>query len=349
MLSVGETPNKFDPKDLEKFHLDSKIIWTRRLNLSDKNYDLHDRLILCKKFEELNQGLERVSIRKFAKERGISKSEFSRWLTSYRDWKDTGVLTMHGKRGRPRLLDEEGVEHFKNKIQRLEQEQHSPSRGETHHLMNIAARETRIRNARGVQSIKKISSRSIARYRTMANLIIRKRQFKTRARVRAESDPRNAYTMFCMIKAFGDEDLPATIANFDATQFVVLADSSPLGYSVKQEAVGAESDKPLTAESNGGLDFAIKYYHVNNALGFTSDPVYVIADDQLDESTFKVFSVRGLGSNRVQGSIGWICFTRTRACNREFYRWFVHNILVEFAQSSREGEEYQVLAMIPSY
>lgn len=95
-------------------------------------------------------------------------------------------------------------------------------------------------------------------------------QHKTHARIVAEGDPRNALSMHALVVAFCKYLQSCMIGNFDATQFVVSQECPDQGFYIKQERAG--NDNPLTGESNGGLDFAIKYYHLNNAAGLTGIP-----------------------------------------------------------------------------
>jgi hypothetical protein len=165
-------------------------------------------------------------------------------------------------------------------------------------------------------------------------------QHKTHARIVAESDPRNALSMHALVAAFCRHLMPAMIGNFDATQFVVSQERPDSGYFIRQER--AVDGAPLTSESSGGLDFTIKHYHINNAAGFTGIPVFNIADPTMDESAFDVRQIPGLGTSQDQQNYGYLCFTKTRACNEVFYRWFAQNVLVSFVDESRTENECQV-------
>jgi hypothetical protein len=62
----------------------------------------------------------------------------------------------------------------------------------------------------------------------------------------------------------------------------------------------------------------------------------VIADASMNDSEFKYHLVEGLGNNNGADSAGWLVFTKTRACNPEFYRWFAKEVVVNFVKTCRK-------------
>jgi hypothetical protein len=165
------------------------------------------------------------------------------------------------------------------------------------------------------------------------------KQFKTHARIVAEADPRNAYSMYLKSKAFCSQLFPEMIFNWNATQYVVNSDGDESGIFIKAEL---PSDRDLSGESGGGLDFAMKLYHFHNAAGFCSPPVFVIADNSMSEGEYKVFKIDRLNSDRSMDSYGYLCFTKTRACNSTFYKWFVFNVVVPYITERREKRSCKV-------
>ena len=110
-------------------------------------------------------------------------------------------------------------------------------------------------------------------------------QHKTKARRVTEADVRNVLSMHCLVNAFCQTLKPNMIGNFDVTQFVISQENADEGYYIKQERENDDEPEapPLTAESTGLLSFAVKYYHVNNAAGFCSNPVFVVADPTIPD------------------------------------------------------------------
>jgi hypothetical protein len=127
------------------------------------------------------------------------------------------------------------------------------------------------------------------------------------------------------------------IFNWDATQFCVSSDPNSSGVFIKAEL---PDDQPLTSVSSGNLDFTIKLYHCHHAGGSCAEPVYVIADDSMEAEDFVARRIMGLSSNNQQGSYGWLCFTKTRACNNAFYEWFGETIVCSFIEFTRECHEH---------
>ena len=117
----------------------------------------------------------------------------------------------------------------------------------------------------------------------------------------------------------------------------------PLQYSINQEGhaaiVKCEGDnaRPATALSEGGLGFAIKYYHFHNANGDVAPAVFIIADDTMGLKDFFFEEVVGLSHTQLVDATGYLVFTKTRNCNDAFYRWYAHYIVVPFVELCRDS------------
>lgn len=122
------------------------------------------------------------------------------------------------------------------------------------------------------------------------------------------------------------------IFNWDATQFVVSEEADTKVVVVKAEHV---KDRPLTTEGNGGLDFAVKLYHLHHADGLCASPVFVIADDSMSSEGFDHDIVPRLSHENHMEAFGYLCFCPTRACNITFYRWFVNTVIIPFVLKTR--------------
>lgn len=333
MLSVYATPERSSEIQNSNFEIPSSIMWTRNFDLSGADLDVYDKFYVCSKFEEANQGSHKVSMRAFCCNHFLALSTFRDWYKHYLVFKNTGDVTMGRKCGRRPLLDEKGIEDLQKKICVRTNQQHTPDASELDTLLVETINETSLR--RGKAPCAQFMSRpSKKKYKELANIDKGKVQHKPHARIVAEGDPRNALSMHALVVAFCQNKKAPMIGNFDATQFVVSQEGSDLGFFIKQERL---DDKPLTAESNGGLDFAIKYYHVNNAAGYTSPPVFNIADPNMSEEEAFFYPIPGLGTNREQCNFGWLCFTKTRACNAKFYDWFAKTVIIPFVEDSRKG------------
>jgi hypothetical protein len=124
---------------------------------------------------------------------------------------------------------------------------------------------------------------------------------KTDARIEAEADPRNAFSMICMVKAFCEDLDMKLIFNWDATQYIVSEDLQKNGVYIKAERA---QNGPLTGPSSGALAFAIKLYHFHDAGGYSAPPVFVLADDASGENDFYYCRVSGFGMSNEMSAYG---------------------------------------------
>ena len=56
----------------------------------------------------------------------------------------------------------------------------------------------------------------------------------------------------------------------------------------------------------------------------------------MSESDLLYFRMAGLGSTTGSEAGGWLVFTKTRACNPSFHRWFGKEIVVNFIESCKK-------------
>jgi hypothetical protein len=137
-----------------------------------------------------------------------------------------------------------------------------------------------------------------------------------------------------MVKAFCEFLTPHMLFNWDATQFRIDLDSNKIVVIEKDE----DDDSPISRKSSGSLAFAIKLYHFHNANGGVAPAVWVVADDSMDEEDCDFFEVAGL--NNVAGnSCGFLCFTKNRSGNINFYNKFLNTIIVPFVTETREMQD----------
>jgi len=333
-----------DPKFIENhgpenlnFEIWMPSNFTRAHGLSGEDYEWKEKFAIAHRFESQKNDHDGKSQRAFAASHGLAESTLRGWLTHYRNYEKTGVIRIT-KKGRRPLLEPEHIPKLAKRVAQGVDSQNTPTRADFCKLIiefaNIANAE------RGMPAcVNSISDQTIANYGAKIQLETATVQHKTHARIVAENDPRNALSMHALVKAFSTDLAPTMIGNFDATQYVVSQERPDQGYYIKQERL---DDKPLTAESSGGLDFAIKFYHVHNAAGFTSTPVFNIADGNMGEEDADFYTISGLGTNGTQRNFGYLCFTKTRACNKKFYDWFAKQILIPFVVESRESIDAKV-------
>lgn len=164
-------------------------------------------------------------------------------------------------------------------------------------------------------------------------------QTKTAARAKAEADPRNSYTEACMFKAYQDGIDPNLIANMDASQYF-----SRFGNDCEQQLVYIKDESDVspvtkTEENSGDMGLFLKSYTYGTASGCMGPMVIVLADDSLDPSTVIVKKIVGITHLPDATAYGYIIFTKTRAANKEFYRWYIINVMIPYIESNRESNE----------
>jgi hypothetical protein len=279
---------------------------------------------------------EEVDIRTFAENHKLAKSTVGDYVKKYVKLVSEGVDDFHDKGGRPPLLDEQGVAELKANVG-TKKNQKGMNKRTFRLAVTSASTSTNARRGKGPQK-KPPSRQTIRRVKKAANLGEGKGQVKTSARIVAEGDPRNAYSMVCMASAFCQQLRPEMICNWDATQFVIQSDGDNTLLYVKDE----DDEAPLTMQGSGELGFAIKLYHLHNAYGNPGPAVLVIADDGLKEDDVKIYRVPGLGNTAAVGDVGHVCFTKTRCGNTEFYRWYAKEIVAPFIKTCRETNNCKV-------
>lgn len=156
----------------------------------------------------------------------------------------------------------------------------------------------------------------------------------TNARALAVADIRNAVSFAAMNSLMVPLSHPALIMNVDGTQFTVGCNKDKVQVKYVEATDGPL--KVLPQKSSGsGVAYFIKYYLLMAAEGFTSDPVYIMADDDMPEGDFAVYEVPGLHAHTGLAGKGYIVFCKTRCCNAAFYDWFNRSILVPFVEATR--------------
>ena len=154
---------------------------------------------------------------------------------------------------------------------------------------------------RGVAEAKfQVSRNTIGRIMSELNASAVEAQKKTHARIFAESDPRNNYTMGIMLYTFCMALVSNMFFNWDATQYTVSLDNTGKVIIVKIEG----DTEPVSA---GTVPISIKHFHLHNAAGEVCAPVFLVADDSLDSEDFPdPIKCGALGGTSDIASYGYI-------------------------------------------
>lgn len=318
MLSIDAKesfPRQHITSEVEKeLELKGSQNLTGKMNCGDRALNGYDQLKVAYDFLMYSN----ESQRSFARERGISQTTLSRWMEALREYVTTGMLILHSKGGRPKQIDESGVGDVLGAIGNLVNAQHAPPTSVLGELLVRAAQQTKRRRGESGAS-ESVSKTFLYEFMEKHDLGKATVQLKTDARIEAEADPRNAFSMICLVKGYCEGLDTNLIMNWDATQYIVSDELQFKGIYIKAERGEASA---LTAPSAGGLSFAVKLYHLHNCSGVSAPPVFVVADDNLPEDVIHCKQVKGLGMRGGPDAFGWVCLSKTRACNPAFYRWF---------------------------
>lgn len=276
---------------------------------------------------------ENVSVQTFCKNHNIEYYErkLYKWNKKLIIKQSLGYDIFH-KQGRRAKVDDIGIENLRAQITDAKSKKKSLTKKEVTALIILEVDATSERAGEAPNG--KISKTSLKRVRALIESTNVKGQHKTAARIDAEEDPRNCFSMIAMCYAFAKGLISAMIFNWDATQFKVCGDTS---YNV--EIVSCKNDgltMPSTRQSPGETDIFVKLYHYHNAAGNVASPVYCVACESMAADDFLVKPIIGLGSDAAIGSTGYLVFTKTRCCNEAFYRWYVREIVVPFLVDARK-------------
>jgi hypothetical protein len=159
-------------------------------------------------------------------------------------------------------------------------------------------------------------------------------QGKTKARFDAEKDPRNAYSEFVGLRYLQKDKDPNLTGNGDATQYGIERNGT---WHKLVWLHGA--DGPANFETIGELALFIKVYMLGVQSGICAPMVAVIAVDDMDEDDFISIKIPGMSHVPTTGQYGYVCFTKTRGCNKKFYDWYFLTVVIPFFNQLREDNE----------
>ena len=231
-------------------------------------------------------------------------------------------------------MDETAKEELIKELKSRRQAQDTVTSREFAQLVQQKAKETNVKRGGNDLDVE-ISDDTIRDIRNQLNAATTTGQSKTEARVKAEADPRNAYSEALMLNAYQSNIDPALILNCDATQYFVR--NSGEGDDLLVYIIDVTDDSPVTkiAQNTGDMGIFVKSYTLVSASGSMGPMVLVCADDSLDEDGLVVKQLNGISHIKDSSFYGYVVFTKTRAGSVSFYRWFVEEIICDYVQRVR--------------
>jgi len=241
--------------------------------------------------------------------------------------------------GRPAKLDDIAIESLKAFLKTKKDSQDTANDSEFEQKVREAMVETNVRRG-GSDLAVKLSRTWLWRLRRDLHAARTAGQIKTRARVAAEADPRNAFSEALLFKAFQEGISPHLIANIDSVQYVLSPDNEGAQQLVWIPEASDDSPATDTAPSSGDLNFAIKSHVLITAAGAVGPMVLMIADPDLDPEDLVVKSLVGLTHSAADPTAeGFLVILQSRQANRAFFRWYLRDVLAPFVEKARTAQE----------
>ena len=82
--------------------------------------------------------------------------------------------------------------------------------------------------------------------------------------------------------------------------------------------------KALKSDNQGITSYFIKFFCMVNAFGNTADPVFIVADDKMNEDEIDVHTITGCTTVKAKG---YVVFCKSRAGNKQFFEWMGSSML----------------------
>jgi transposase len=293
---------------------------------------------LCYNF--IYHNTHKLTAKEYAIKHGLSKSTFSDWLQIFK--KDEGQALYHFTefiRGGQSKLDAVALQETKEFVNERQIGSDAVRTAEFRAFISERAKDTANRRG-GVLLDGELNKKTVKRTCESLGCSKRKPQTKTNARIRAEADLRNVVTMASMMMAICEGMSAKLIWNWDATQYEIDHDEN-----IKVITIMSQNAQFVpTVKSKGILSFFVKHYHFHNAAGYRAPPVFVIANDTLDESQHLAYYVEDLGYN---DGPAWICFSKTRGGNAAFFNWYMKTIIIPVIVMKRVVRDITVDGELP--
>ncbi len=199
-------------------------------------------------------------------------------------------------------------------------------------IHDLRVETAKLRN-KGESTVKDVCKRSLVRLEKKHNIITRMAENGTTAREESCASLRNIVSMAAMndgiVNGYGVH--PSLILNMDGTQYTVGTNKS----STEIKFITRNSSKSLktvpTDGEKGIVCFFIKFYLLISAFGYSSDPVFVLQDSNMEKDSIDVHRVEELGMTNTINTCGYVVFCKTRCCNELFYVWYLQCIVIAWA------------------
>jgi hypothetical protein len=179
--------------------MSSKVI-TRNTTFEGVKEDEETQIKLVHWFYE-EKALSNISVKNYCQRKKIQSSTFKDWMKKVKSLEETGINNFYKGRGRPKIFSPLAIKSVADTMVTKVKQQKTPNGREFLEICVSAIQEDLGRN--GKAEVAKVPSAStIKRLQAEIKAYRKVVQKKTPARVVAEADPRNTFSMFVLMKAF---------------------------------------------------------------------------------------------------------------------------------------------------
>ena len=243
-----------------------------------------------------------------------------------RGWKDkvANSIPITNKTGRPLALDEVAIEKLNGILESRRAARNAVPLAETLSLIGTCVTETHMRmGKRDASAVSTCCVTTQKRIFRDLNIVKRKPQILTEARLKALRCPRLSYIWGCVCMAYSASLFAENKWNAGATTIVVNeSGTGALVCIIKDQ----DNHEPVTSSSlPNNLNLLIKWFALNNAGGEAGPLVLMIAVPSMEENTFFAIQVLSMGSTTFIGERGWLYFSKTRGgCSSMWIHYYTH-------------------------
>ena len=212
---------------------------------------------------------------------------------------------------RPQSMDETARDEFTATLLQRRAAKNCVPLAETLTLLADGVSATLIRQGkRGLDAISSISVTTQKKLFKECNVVRRKPQILTDARLKACLCPRLSYIWGCVLMAYSANLMAENKWNADATTIIV----SMKGTGSLVCTIGDPQDESPVASSSipDTLNLLVKWFELNNAGGESGPLVLIFAIPSMTENTFYAKEVVSMTSTTTIGTKGWVYYSKTR-------------------------------------
>lgn len=290
---------------------------------------LTSEVILCEHWD---------GVRDFCRKYNLNRETVRGWLKNYCEGRK-----IHDSATRPPNVDNQGREEVLDSLVESRNTRKAMTVGKVKDLLIKKVSETDVREGRAPR---KVSRMFFYRFRKANDIKTVQGQTITNARVTACSDLRMFLSMFVMLKSFTGHLNPYLIWNFDGTQFVCKDSGAD---SLVCYVLDKNNRAPVTSEAADSLPMAIKWLHGCSAAGEAIPLVLLVAIPEMGQDDFFWSRVPGLQNTAAVGGFGYLAFTKTRAGNGKFFKWFLETVAIPTVVDCRDHHELKVTEHAVNY